>query len=86
MSSTDKTLTDFRNVYDNFTLEATKLTEMECSLKFDSCMNKVIQTRGKDDGPAANNEDRHKMRLFSFKQLFNMFRTCSNNSEISDRV
>lgn len=66
MESTDKSLNDFRNTYDNFTLEATKLNEAECNIKFDSCMNVVIQSRGKDEGAVATEEERTKKRMFSF--------------------
>ena len=85
LGSTDKTVADFRNTYDSFALEATKLNEAECSLQFDSCMKVVMQTRGRDGGPAGDDE-RAKKRMFSFKQLFNLINTCSNSSELSDRV
>ena len=51
-------------------------------------MDVVLATKGSIDEQAhdASQADRHQMRMFSFKQLFNLFTTINNKSQVHDRL
>lgn len=81
----------FKEEYKNFTHQATMLSESECKNTLKHCMEVVIESRGKkeDHEDQPNNAlkaKRGQMRMYSFKQLFNIFSTYSNKSEVQDRV
>ena len=93
MTVLNKKTDDFRDLYNEFTLEATKLTEPECQEVYGKCMEAVLTTRGKDEVaslPADQLEEfkrnRDQMRMYSFKQLWNIFTVTNNNSEMHDRM
>lgn len=91
-SKTDK----FRTTYDEFTHEATKLSEKGNVEHFGRSMDIVLTTKGKLDaekGSKLSPEDllelksvRDQMRMFSFKQMFDMYTEMNNRSEVHDRV
>ena len=84
----------FRSTYDTFTLEATKLTERDCVDVYSNSMDIVLKTKGKEDMVEALPKDqleefkknRDQMRMYSFKQLFNIVTETNNKSEVQDRV
>lgn len=45
----NKKTDDFRSVYDNFTSEATKLSESDCATSYSLCMDTVLKTKGKEE-------------------------------------
>jgi len=47
----------FRSVYDEFTKEATKLSEKDCGSTYDVCMEIVLKTKGKLDGATSLPKD-----------------------------
>ena len=49
ISTLNKKTDDFRSTYDNFTLEATKLTEKDCFDTYSHSMDMVLKTKGKEE-------------------------------------
>ena len=57
-------------------------------------MDMVLKTKGKEEGVESLPKDqleefkknRDQMRMYSFKQLFNIFTETNNRSEVQDRV
>ena len=94
ISTLNKKTDDFRSTYDTFTLEATKLTEKDCFDTYSHSMDIVLKTKGKEEGVESLPKDqleefkknRDQMRMYSFKQLFNIFTETNNRSEVQDRV
>ena len=81
---------DFRSTYNTFTLEATKLTETDCFDVYSNSMDIVLKTKGKEEIVQSLPKDqleefkknRDQMRMYSFKQLFNIFTETNNKSEV----
>jgi hypothetical protein len=48
----DKKCDDFRNNYDKFTNEATKLSDLDCNETFSQCMDIVLATKGSNEVPS----------------------------------
>ena len=48
-------------------------------------MELVLKSRGKEE-PEAEVDERNQMRMYSFKQLFNLINAVANQSEVSDRI
>ena len=84
MAATDKNLATLKGTYEHFTTEATKLDESACKTLFDQCMQVLLQSRGQKAGDGT--VEQQKMRMYSFKQLFNIFTIVNNNSDMADRM
>lgn len=77
----------FRSDFNHFTFEATKLNEEKCELTFDKCMSLILDSRNTMENPEPEMVLlRNQMRMYSFKQLFNMFTVINNKSQVQDRV
>ena len=82
----------FKKAYEHFTHEATKLNEGDCSDTFRHSMDVVMETKGQMEHDEEEKDtdhyidERHQMRMYSFKQLFNLFTMVNNRSEVHDRL
>ena len=52
----DNKCDDFRATYDEFTIQATKLTDQSCNETFSNCMEVVLSTKGDKEITAADKQ------------------------------
>jgi hypothetical protein len=58
---------DFKLTYTNFTKEATKYNVKDCTDTFKESMKNVFKNIGFEDKNDSLADERHQMRMFSFK-------------------